>query len=84
METPRENNVCQRMCACRTKGTRAALLPHDQKVGQEKEPALKKKKKILYKYIMVQEKVERRWATERNRRDERDEEDGGGKKAVNI
>lgn len=26
---------------------------------------------------MVQEKVEHRWATERNWRDERDEEDGG-------
>lgn len=77
METRRENNVCRWMCACRTKGTRAALLPDDQKEGQKKEPALKKKKKrIIYKYIMVQEKVEHRWATERNQRDERDEEDG--------
>lgn len=83
METRRENNVCLQMCACRTKGTWVALLPDDQKEGQKKEPALEKKKKkekIIQKYIMAQEKVEHRWATERNRRDERDEEDGSKKR----
>lgn len=73
METRRENNVRRWRCACRTKGWRAALLLDDQKG-----------KKNIYKYIMVQEKVERCWATERNQRDERDEENGSEKKAVNI
>lgn len=49
------------------KGLQAALLLNDQKETE-------REKKILYKYIMVQEKVERCWATERNQRVERDEE----------
>lgn len=60
-----------------------ALLLDDQKEGQKKEPAFtKKKKKIIYKYIMVQEKVERPKETRGMREMKRTAVEK--KKAVNI